>query len=332
MAQNWINSDLSNKNPTATFSSKHKADLSTSYDFIYGYDSHDYFNKKDRYIHKNSMEFPNYSNKTSKRQIDKFKDFTFKCKNSDKNRSERVSKTKSLSNYQKEVLDGANEMKEEVKLVMALQKADIDLRVLNYLFIYLQKVYTKNDSVPIDNFSRVWCSLIGRESAYKHPQLLNKLMHVIIDQDEKSISIQKLSKLVEISEFVPIRVKKDTNHSQELHYVMSSGSKGGHFSKINTESTNDRIKTPEENSLDVIMEFIWMKIEEKFHRVADAFRFFDQGNNSTVNKNEFRDGLERLKIKIPTNDVIRVFNYLDKFRIGYFTYQEFTRLTEEKRR
>jgi Ca2+-binding EF-hand superfamily protein len=80
------------------------------------------------------------------------------------------------------------------------------------------------------------------------------------------------------------------------------------------------------------MEFIWMKIEEKFTRMADAFRFFDQENNATVNKNEFRDGLERLKVKIPVQDIQRVFNYLDKNKIGYFTYQEFTRLAEEKRR
>jgi Ca2+-binding EF-hand superfamily protein len=249
----------------------------------------------------------------------------------DVTRSERVYKTKNLDYYQKEVLEDSKKMKDEVRFVMALQKTDIDIRVLNYLFRYLQKVYINTDSIPVEIFTKVWRSLIGRESAYTHPNLEQKLVNVIIEDGEETISIHKLSKLVEISEFIPIRVKKDKNYSKEIQVIMSSGSQLD-MRQQNREIKNSIIITPEESSLDIIMEFIWMKIEEKFTRIADAFRFFDQENNSTVNKNEFRDGLERLKVKIPVKDIQRVFNYLDKNKIGYFTYQEFTGLAEEKRR
>jgi hypothetical protein len=172
------------------------------------------------------MEFPNYGQKVSKRYIGKFKDFTFKNMKPDVMRSERVYKTKNLDYYQKEVLEDSKKMKEEVMVVMAIQKADIDIRVLNYLFRYLQKVNINTDSIPVEVFTKVWRSLIGRESAYTHPNLERKLVNVIIE-DGGEISIHKLSKLVEISEFIPVRVKKDKNYSKDIQVIMSSGSQGG---------------------------------------------------------------------------------------------------------
>ena len=77
-------------------------------------------------------------------------------------------------------------------------------------------------------------------------------------------------------------------------------------------------------------------------KISEAFRFFDAENNLTVNKREFKDGLERLKLTIPTSklkknssipvkksknpfdiDFNSVFDQLDTNKIGYLTYQDF---------
>jgi hypothetical protein len=47
-------------------------------------------------------------------------------------------------------------------------------------------------------------------------------------------------------------------------------------------------KTPAEpeetKTLSKILEFLWTKIEEKFSKIADAFRFFDIESNTAINK------------------------------------------------
>ena len=47
------------------------------------------------------------------------------------------------------------------------------------------------------------------------------------------------------------------------------------------------------------MDFIWDKIEERFPKLANAFRFFDLDNNGKINYKEFAFGLEKLRIKCP---------------------------------
>ena len=83
---------------------------------------------------------------------------------------------------------------------------------------------------------------------------------------------------------------------------------------------------------ETIWEFVWSKIEEKFGRIAEAFRFFDIDNNTQLTKKEFREGLERLKIKLSYDDQDRMFNFLDINKNGWLSYKEFWGMVEEKRR
>lgn len=80
------------------------------------------------------------------------------------------------------------------------------------------------------------------------------------------------------------------------------------------------------------MEFIWNKVEEKFHKVNLAFGYFDINHNSRVSLNEFTWTLERLRIKIPPQEVEKIFKHLDQDKNGFLDYNEFCGLCEEKRR
>jgi len=132
-----------------------------------------------------------------------------------------------------------------------------------------------------------------------------------------------------MAEFSPYKVKKDKNFSKELHCILNSNIKQrGVPGKTNEKS----LKSVATSHLDQMLEFIWTKIEEKFSSFSIAFRYFDQENNTTVNKQEFRDGLQRLKVRLSNEDFNSAFSYLDKHRIGYFTYNQFCTLSEEKRR
>lgn len=46
-----------------------------------------------------------------------------------------------------------------------------------------------------------------------------------------------------------------------------------------------------------ILDFIWIKIADRFKGMAEAYRFFDVNFNNRVSFNEFQKGLDHMRIK-----------------------------------
>lgn len=84
--------------------------------------------------------------------------------------------------------------------------------------------------------------------------------------------------------------------------------------------------------LSKIMTLVAIKIEEKFHSLAKAFLFFDQDGDQYISKTEFAKGIEGLRVKLPKQDVDKVFDFMDKNKDGNMNYHEFCGFSEEKRR
>jgi len=79
------------------------------------------------------------------------------------------------------------------------------------------------------------------------------------------------------------------------------------------------------------LEFIWLRIDEKFPSLSKAYRFFYVNYNNRVTFNEFSKGLELLKVKMNLRDQLACFKYLDADDSQYLTYDEFCGLTVERR-
>ena len=76
---------------------------------------------------------------------------------------------------------------------------------------------------------------------------------------------------------------------------------------------------------------IWIKIDEKFAHMKEAFRSFDRKSNNKISKPDFAVSLEKtLKVMIPSDELAQVFNFLDHDADGYISYQEFCNLSEER--
>lgn len=84
--------------------------------------------------------------------------------------------------------------------------------------------------------------------------------------------------------------------------------------------------------LSKIMTLIAIKIEEKFHSIAKAFTYFDKNGDQMINKNEFIKGVEGLRVKLPKQDLDKVFDHMDINQDHYLSYHEFCGISEEKRR
>lgn len=74
-----------------------------------------------------------------------------------------------------------------------------------------------------------------------------------------------------------------------------------------------------------------MRIQERFKKLSPAFRYFDLNFNNRVSFNEFILGMENLKVKLSSKDILQIFNYLDKDSKGYIDYNDFCGLVEERR-
>ena len=80
------------------------------------------------------------------------------------------------------------------------------------------------------------------------------------------------------------------------------------------------------------LDLLWNKIEERFNKVAPAFRYFDINNNGIIWFNEFEIGIHRLGIKMNRELAKKLFEYIDTDLDGNIQYNEFWELCEEARR
>ena len=74
------------------------------------------------------------------------------------------------------------------------------------------------------------------------------------------------------------------------------------------------------------------KIDERFKKVAAAFRFFDLRSTGKISFADFSYIIDQLSIKFTRQQVMMVFQYLDKDKDGSVTYNDFCELCEERRR
>lgn len=74
------------------------------------------------------------------------------------------------------------------------------------------------------------------------------------------------------------------------------------------------------------------KIDERFKKVAAAFRFFDLRSSGKISFADFSFIIDQLQIRFTRQQVQDVFKYLDGDVDGYVTYNDFCELCEERRR
>ena len=260
--------------------------------------------------------------------LSRYCDFNFKSKPKTSASVERPHKNKDLSYYIKQVFKTNINVKEVAQIMQELIDSGIDYRVLYFIRQHLQKDFGNLETFSLKYFQFLWSSLVGKEIMLANPSIEHKVLHLITDEKGEVVNTAKLNKLIELTEFFPLIVKRDKNYSQELYYVLNPHSRqpgpysGTDSPQRQTDYSETRIKS--------IIEFLCCKLDEKFYKVAEAFCHFDIDNKTIVNKREYRDGLERLKIKLSEDDLNASFNFLDKNKVGYFNYNDFCILYQDK--
>jgi len=81
-----------------------------------------------------------------------------------------------------------------------------------------------------------------------------------------------------------------------------------------------------------MLDLLWLKIYEKKSSIYEAYRHFDVDFNNRVSFAEFQKGLDHMRIKFTTDQMLSIFNYLDKDQKGFINYTDFCEMAEERRR
>lgn len=81
-----------------------------------------------------------------------------------------------------------------------------------------------------------------------------------------------------------------------------------------------------------MLDLLWIKIEERFHNMADGYRFFDVNHDNHVNFAEFQKAIDKLRINFQITQLDMLFRALDRGNKGYISYGDFCELAEERRR
>ena len=80
------------------------------------------------------------------------------------------------------------------------------------------------------------------------------------------------------------------------------------------------------------MENFYNRLQQKFYKLNDTFRFFDKNHDNQISFKEFRVVCEELDLRLPTSDLKALFSYLDEDFGGSIGYAEFIKICDEKRR
>jgi hypothetical protein len=77
-----------------------------------------------------------------------------------------------------------------------------------------------------------------------------------------------------------------------------------------------------------MLNFLWVKIEEKYTKLSHAFRFFDEKARSKISFKDFDKGIEKLRVKLHKDEIKEIFVYLDADRDKFLNYTEFSKLNQ----
>ena len=81
-----------------------------------------------------------------------------------------------------------------------------------------------------------------------------------------------------------------------------------------------------------MLDLLWIKIQEKYTSLPEAYRYFDVNFNNRVEFAEFQKGLNAMRITYQVDQVNEMFQHLDRGNKGYISYLDFCEMAEERRR
>ena len=139
-----------------------------------------------------------------------------------------------------------------------------------------------NYLLPLKEFN----SIVDKTTNGRLNNIVPKLVNEIKAPDDH-VNLQKLMDLLDLYTLLPMKKNVVKNQSKSIYQCMSGNKNEGHTIE-NRESGN---------RLQLMMDLLWIKLDERFSSMSQAFRYFDKNYNNRVSFGEFQKALDHLRIK-----------------------------------
>ena len=141
--------------------------------------------------------------------------------------SETQTKTRVSAEYLRKVLSKDDHSEQRLALLSLMLDARVDHRSLMRL---KQSLFDKNVEIDGDKDDAISteCFIQERKHFMKDmPEEVEKrILEEIAGPEDGTVSRKKLIELLDIYQFLPIRIKRDRNLSENLYYVLNSNKRG----------------------------------------------------------------------------------------------------------
>ena len=242
----------------------------------------------------------------------------------DRQQTEVATKSRVSVEYLRSVIDKKNVPEARLQLLVQFVEQKVDHRTLCRLKTHIFDLHPDKEEIPVAEWKKE-----SHRCLNIYPEAVEEKLLEEISVDG-NVSRKHFQELLDTYQYLPIKIKRDKNKSEQVYFVLNSNKRGAYQSKEeilrSLKEDNDR------KGIAKIMVLIAIKIEEKFHNLNKAFLSFDLDGDQGIQRNEFHKGIENLRVKLPKAEVDKVFDHMDQDGDGKLNYHEFCGFSEEKRR
>jgi hypothetical protein len=146
--------------------------------------------------------------------------------------------------------------------------------------------------------------------------IISKIMAFVGENDVK----ERFNQMFEFYKCIPFNSKKLKNNSPGLEEIM-----GKEFQSLcDPHRSHEPVAVSEQDRhLLMLLDALWVKIQERHRDVSSAFRFFDWAGKGKISKSNFINGLDKLNLRFEASDIDSLWHYLDKSRRGFLNFNDF---------
>ncbi len=132
---------------------------------------------------------------------------------------------------------------------------------------------------------------------------------------QKMADSGKLNTLVEFMKCFPLLIKRDKNTSSGMNFVMANSTSEqkqvGNTTGKEASGEKSRATQNEVEYVRHLMSLVLTRMEDKHRNITDVFRWMDVRGKGKVKKADFIQSVERARISLAREDVVKVWNYID---------------------
>ncbi|CDW89087.1 ef hand family protein [Stylonychia lemnae] len=269
---------------------------------------------------RNMLDFPNYSNQSQTLQsletpeTHPFYDDIY---------TKRLSQKKQAAFMSKIISTQSNYNPSTLRIIDQLHKSQVDFRRLLAVKTYLYNVLKNKDDIKVADFKNA----VNSFAQGINESLIKEILTLIImPKDIDLVDFYKFANLVEGYNLYPVRVQKQKNEPSDINLIAM---KNDPIERKFSSSQKETILKEElyEKKMKLQLEFIWLKVSNKYPSLSSAFRYFDRNGDSQINFIEFSQALDSLGIQLSIDDQKEVYKYLDQDGDQTISFNEFCRIT-----